>query len=115
MPKETSHRKSEGNKSCLVLALPVPALFTGKAKLFLHQPTSKKETAGSSQATCLYMGRGHRDSYQEKHTQPPGKEQASKAWARSGSICSLKRAACSQTVLMARRSNCVINSVSFWQ
>lgn len=85
MPKETSHRKSEDNKSCLV-----PALFTGKAKLFLYQPTSKKETADSSQATSPYIGRGHRDSCQEKHTQPLGKEWASKARAHSGSVCSLK-------------------------
>lgn len=73
------------------------------------------EMANSSLAMSPYMGKGHRDSRWEKHAQPLGREQASKAWVRSGLICSPKRAACSQTVLMAGRSNCVINSASFWQ
>lgn len=71
--------------------------------------------ADSSPATSLYMGRGHRDSRQEKRAQPLGRERASKAGACSGSVCSPKPAARSQTVLMAGRSNCVINSTSFWQ
>jgi len=68
-PKEISHRKTEDNKSCLVLVLPVPTLFIGKAKLFLCQPASMKEMADSSLATSLYVGRGHRGSCWEKHVQ----------------------------------------------
>lgn len=41
-PNKTSHRKSEDNKSCLVLMLPVHSLFIGKAK----QPASRKEGNG---------------------------------------------------------------------
>lgn len=115
-PNKTSHRKSEDNKSCLVLMLPVHSLFIGKSKTSSLQEGGKwVEMANSCLATSLYVGRGHRDRCWEKHTQPLGREQASKAWVQSGSICSPKRAACSQTMLMARRSNCVINSARFWQ
>lgn len=105
VPKETSHRV-QGHRELLGRDAPSPCPFHLKKKI-------SSTPASGPTAPCSHPRVGGMGTAVRKKAR--ARARAKLGHTCTGWACSPKWAARSQTVLMAGRSNCVINSASFWQ